>query len=75
MTPIDNHDLQVAHDLGTVEGKLAAILENTKILPELMRKVEAHDTQLSMIRWVGTTAIGGVIAFFVAWFKSRLLGH
>ena len=71
MTPIDQHDLSVAHDLGTIEGKLAAILENTKVLPELALKVERHETQLRFIRWVGTTAIGGAIAFIIAWFKAQ----
>jgi hypothetical protein len=71
MPPIDQHDLSVAHDLGTIEGKLAAILENTKILPELALKVERHETQLRFIRWVGTTSIGGIIALAIAWFKTH----
>jgi hypothetical protein len=71
MAPLDTHDLQIAHDLGTVEGKLSAILENTKVLPELMQKVESHDTQLHLIRWIGVTLVGVLAALAVAWFGHR----
>ena len=71
MAPLDTHDLQIAHDLGTVEGKLAAILENTKVLPELVRKVEVHDTELKFLRWAGVTLVGALIALAVAWFGHR----
>lgn len=71
MTPIDQHDLNVAHDLGTLEGKLAAIYENTKVIPELIKKVERHDTQLRFIRWIGVTTIGALVSACVAWLKAQ----
>lgn len=70
MAPIDQHDLAVAHDLGTLEGKLAAIYENTKILPALALKVERHETQLRFIRWLGTTTIVALLAAGLAWVKA-----
>lgn len=73
MPPIDPHDLQVAHDLGTVEGRLDLLLERTQNLPELVKKVEKHDIQLSFIAWVGGTAVASFFLFLVAWAKSRFL--
>lgn len=71
MAPIDQHDLSVAHDLGTLEGKLAAIYENTKILPALALKVERHETQLRFIRWAGITTIGAIISAGLAWLRAQ----
>lgn len=71
MASIDQHDLSVAHDLGTLEGKIAAIYENTKVLPDLIAKVERHDTQLRFIRWIGVTTIGALISGCIAWFKAQ----
>lgn len=71
MSPIDQHDLSVAHDLGTLEGKLAAIYENTKGLPALALKVERHETQLRFIRWIGATSVLAVLSTCVAWLKTH----
>jgi hypothetical protein len=71
MTPIDPHDLQVAHDLGTVEGRLDAILEHTRVIPELMKKVEKHETQLRFIRRAGFSTLAALLSLVVAWVKSH----
>lgn len=71
MPPIDQHDLDVAHDLGTLEGKLAAIYENTKSLPDLIAKVERHDAQLKLILWGGGLSITTFFTFILAWIKSH----
>lgn len=72
MAPLDAHDLQFSHDLGTVEGRLDLLLDRTKDLPELFKKVESHDTKLHIIQWVGTTTVGGLILLVLSWLKSHV---
>ena len=71
MTPLDPHDLQVAHDLGTVEGRLDLLLDRTKDLPQLMQKVEKHETQLRFIRKLGFAGVVALLSLVVAWFKTQ----
>lgn len=75
MPPFEQHDLQVAHDLGTLEGKVAAILQYTSQIPEIAKKVEKHESQLRLIRWGGVTTVTAFIAIFVAWIKSQFSSH
>ena len=71
MTPLDQHDINVAHDLGTLEGKVAAIYENTKNLPELIAKVEKHEQQLRFINWIASTAGFVFLMQLGAWVKAH----
>jgi len=71
MSPLDPHDLSLAHDLGTLEGKVAAIYENTKNLPDLIAKVERHENQLRIINWIASTAVFVLLMNIGAWVKSH----
>lgn len=68
---LNEHDLKVAHDLGTLEGQIAAIYENTRVLPELVRKVERHDTQLGLIGWIGGSTVFVFLTAIGTWFKTH----
>jgi len=71
MSPIDSHDLSVAHDLGTLEGKVGAIYDNTKVIPELIAKVAKHETQLRFIRKLGFVSLVALLGLIVEWIKTQ----
>lgn len=71
MPNFEQHDIQVAHDLGTLEGKVAAILQYTSQIPDIAKKVEKHENQLRFIRWAGVTSVGALISLVVAWFRAQ----
>jgi hypothetical protein len=71
----NEYDIRFSHDLGTLEGKIAAIYENTKVIPKLIEKVEKHETQLNVLSWVASTTVGAIILGFFGWLGSKFSSH
>jgi len=75
MSEHDNHDNDVERTLGRLESAVAAIHENTKVLPELTLKVERHDNELRAVKYIAGAGFLAIIGNIVGWIKSHLGVH
>lgn len=74
-TPSEPSPFDLGHEIGQIQGGISTLLERTADLPELRTKVNRHESELSLLKWVGGTAVAGAMTAAWAAFKAKFGAH
>lgn len=68
---MNQQDFDLQSELLEVKGDVKVLLERTKDLPDLQKRVAEHEGDLKVVRNIGYFSGLGVVAILGGWVKSK----